>query len=1511
MMLRTTLASLALITTLPAATQTFQAFEGDGFDDWKVEGPAFGLAPVAEKTEEMKAPFTAYSDDRLAASTHGGDAAKGSLTSPEFTITEPYITFLIAGGDYAGKTAAQLVIDGEVVKESLGKRKVRCATAVWDVTEFKGKKAQIRLLDDEAGEFGFIAVDQIIFTDYPNQKFPPTTRAGKPLVQGLTGTGVLAGANIPVDSTLKIEATHEDQKITSPTAITFDEQGRIYVAETHRFRAGVEDDRGFLFWYLDDLAAKTTKDRSALYEKWKAKVTPEYLTAKSEVIRRLADTDGDGKIDESKVFAEGFNNALDGTAAGVFYYEGSLYFACIPKIWTLRDTNGDGVADERKVVEEGFGVRVSLSGHDLNGFTLGPDGRIWGTVGDRGLSMVTKEGVKYDFPNQGAAFRFEPDGSSFELYHTGLRNPKEISFDAMGNAFSVDNNSDQGDEARVVYIVEGGDSGWEMEHQAMHSFHRQIGLDQRPPSRWMDEKMWETENPVQPAYLLPPTAYLSSGPSGLTYHPGAGFLESEQNRFLICDYRGGAANSGIWSFEMKPKGAGMEMSDARQFAWGIAATDVEYSWDGRIFISDFVTGWKSHEAGRLLSLDAGGKTWRAEEAASAAKMIREGFEHRSSGELANLLKHPDARVRLRAQVALTRKPDALQRFSDATASSNLLVRVHSIWGLGILSRRGSSPLPVAGFGDVPTVKVRTDAEQKLISLLSDKDPEIRAQVLRTLADTEKSTATIQLGPLLADTSPRVRFFAAILAGKRKAIGFYGSICDLLRENNNRDVYLRHAGVFALQHMAPDSRTISALASDESAAVRLAAVIALRRLNSPDLSKFLRDSDPKVMDEAIRAICDTNLVSQRPAVAAILDNLGTRSWSPFMLRRLIHNSYRVGTAEDAARLLQFAANAQNPQKERKEALRLISIWSDPPPADQLTGHFSPLPKRDPELIRPVLAAALPDLLRQDGFVLTSALGLIGQYHVDIAGLDESTLRTLTRNTALPPDARANALGLFVERKPQDLSTVLAELAADPSDEVALSALSNLAKLSPNAAVAPLEKAIDSKKTTRVQKSWKILATLPSETVDAIFVKSLEKLRETNGVAPHAIELIEGAKERSGATVASALASLEKSLAENKDPLAKWNMALEGGDWRNGEALFTSHPASECMRCHRAEEGHAAGGETAPNLYGVAKRSPDPRHFLESMVAPSAVIAPGFGTVLINFKNGAILSGNLIAETPDHLDVDAAGKSVRIQRSDVESVTPPVSPMPPMSDLLNTSELRDLVAWIATLATDNNRPKPAVTFEPLDPKTLDIPEKSAAAGAVDPAILKVGQQQYMICGACHGQAGEGTPIAPPLAGSEWVTGPAENLIRIQLRGLQGPIKVKGQEYNMPAGMAALAYQTDDQISAVLTYIRASFGNSAPAVTPAEVASFRSEVGKPPVTVADLKPPTAEAPPKEAPKPADPATPVAATTSQATPPPASPASNKYADLKPESGSGKWVAILIGLVAAACVVPVIRKKR
>ncbi|NQW99430.1 cytochrome c [bacterium] len=232
------------------------------------------------------------------------------------------------------------------------------------------------------------------------------------------------------------------------------------------------------------------------------------------------------------------------------------------------------------------------------------------------------------------------------------------------------------------------------------------------------------------------------------------------------------------------------------------------------------------------------------------------------------------------------------------------------------------------------------------------------------------------------------------------------------------------------------------------------------------------------------------------------------------------------------------------------------------------------------------------------------------------------------------------------------------------------------------------------------------------------------------------------------------------------------------------------------------------------------------------------------------------------------------------------------MPPMANLLKHEELRDLTAWLVSLDHGGDAPKPAAEPTPLDPATLDLPKKSATpvAAGIDPAFMKTGQQQFLVCGACHGQNGEGTAAAPPLAGSEWVTGPAENLIRIQLRGLQGPIRVKGQEYNMPGGMAALAYQNDEQIAAVLTYVRNSFGNSAPPIAAAAVAALRGEVGKPQISAADLVAPVPTAPP----------TPIAKS---ATP-------GKYDHLTPESALPKKLALAALLGSLGLFAWMARKK-
>jgi mono/diheme cytochrome c family protein len=125
-------------------------------------------------------------------------------------------------------------------------------------------------------------------------------------------------------------------------------------------------------------------------------------------------------------------------------------------------------------------------------------------------------------------------------------------------------------------------------------------------------------------------------------------------------------------------------------------------------------------------------------------------------------------------------------------------------------------------------------------------------------------------------------------------------------------------------------------------------------------------------------------------------------------------------------------------------------------------------------------------------------------------------------------------------------------------------------------------------------------------------------------------------------------------------------------------------------------------------------------------------------------------------------------------------------------------------------------------------------NAAAAKIDPIVL--GKRNYeQVCSTCHQLNGQGVAgIYPPLAGSEWVTGSADRVIRILLHGLKGPLTVEGKEYGqaaMPAfgQVAGSGYNwNDDRIAAVLTYIRQEWGNKAEPITSEQVTAVHTKEG-----------------------------------------------------------------------------------
>jgi putative membrane-bound dehydrogenase-like protein len=741
---------------------------------------------------------------------------------------------------------------------------------------------------------------------------PPTQHGESPRPQteaspsDATRTGTAAKIK-PIDGMAK-STVAVYPLIDDPVAFCIDEQGRFYFAESDRQERGIEDNRSSPFWLLDDLQSQSPSDRLKMYEKWASKRAGgmSYYTKYDDRVARLADIDGDGAPETRTVFAGPFNEPLDGTGAGVLALDGDIFYTNIPNLWRLRDVDGDGVAESRSKDSSGYGVRVALRGHDMHGLAVGYDGKIYWSIGDRGYDVVTSDGVRMHDPRSGAVFRMNPDGSELELFCTGLRNPQELAFDNYGNLFTGDNNSDGGDKARFVYLMEGGETGWSMDYQTLD------GANQRGP--WNQEGIWHLRpdlaphkvkdfSPLQPAWTLPPLDHVGSGPSGLAFYPGLGLPERYRDHFFLCDFLGGDSYSRILALSVEPVGAGFRVVDEHVFVENVLPTDVDFGYDGKMYITDWGGGWESGEKGELYAVwdPAAIKDPRI---AEVTTLFNEGFAGRDADQLASLLSHADRRVRQRAQFELaSRGRETTALLGDiAQHASDRFARIHAIWALG---QQAARRLLESGALESQTLRGGIDPTEAVLPLLDDRDAEIRSQAARMLGESRAVAAQSKLADLCGDDSARVRAFAALALGKLGARESQPSIISMLAENADRDVFLRHAGVQALAWIG-DRAKLGELAAEPVASLRLASLLAMRKLRDPRIAPFLDDPERSLRLEAARAINDIPMNDLRGRLAASAARFAPAAGSAVVeeeppsrhsFRREVWKLGRVGTVDD--------------------------------------------------------------------------------------------------------------------------------------------------------------------------------------------------------------------------------------------------------------------------------------------------------------------------------------------------------------------------------------------------------------------------------------------------------------------------------------------------------------------------------------------------------------------------------------------------------------------------------------
>jgi quinoprotein glucose dehydrogenase len=1085
-----------------------------------------------------------------------------------------------------------------------------------------------------------------------------------PKIQEASDEGLKAIKQFKLADGLNIDLWAAEPLLANPVAIATDEKGRWFVAETFRLHAGVSDIRAHMGWLEDELAS-TNLDSWLAILKGDPSVDFEKNAKNSERVQLVWDSKGSGKADSSKIFAEGFNEPLSGIGSGVLSRKGSVYFTNIPDLWLLKDTKQAGTADVKQSLARGFGVRTAFLGHDMHGLRIGPDGRLYFTIGDRGANATAIDGSRVTNTETGAVYRCNLDGSGLEIFAVGLRNPQELAFDKFGNLFTGDNNSDAGDPARWVYVMQNSDSGWRIGWQFLT----------KPEARgpWLSERLCYPAFRGQAAYHLPPIAVLGNGPSGLTYHPGTGLSPQWKDHFFLANFSGSPSNSGILSVTVIPKGAGFDMSPVEKPIWNILATDVEFGVDGALYLADWVNGWGMNGKGRIYKMSAtggGAESLLAE----TQKLIGEGMEKRNSNELMKLLAHEDMRVRQEAQFELASRRDTGVLEAVAAANPSQLARLHAIWGLGQVARQTSREGTV------------------LVGLLKDADLEVRAQAAKTLGDlktvSEKTSAS--LVALLADESARVRSFAAIALGNTKTRSAVPALLEALGANKEGDAALRHALSAGLAGCALPE-TLIAAQSNPSVSVRLGAVVALRRLKHEGLAKFLEDAETLVVAEAARAIHDESVDAAMPALAALIAKApaiaafaeGTKEQPgprDAILRRVVNANYRVGQASSAEALARLASAAVVPVNFRIQALQQLGVWENPPRLDRVMGLHRPLPKRESTVavaaLRPVLSALLSDTTAPSALRL-EVLNLVEKFVFKGTALD---LAAVVSNEKEDAAVRAKALVAMAARADEALVSSVNFAATANAEALRKEATRLRVELHlPGGGVEALAKVLEIGTTGEKQNILTTFGTMADPAAAAVLEQYLDRLLAGKLPTELHLEVMEAAAKRSEEGVKARLAKVQASYSPT-EPLAAYRFALAGGNAADGRKVFMEKAEASCIRCHKVNND---GAEVGPVLTGVGKRQTR-EYLLESIVDPNAKIAAGFETVIVTLQDGSLHAGILKGESETELSLmQPTGVLEKLSKAQIKSRERGPSGMPALAAILSKKDVRDLVEYLASL------------------------------------------------------------------------------------------------------------------------------------------------------------------------------------------------------------------------------------
>lgn len=491
-----------------------------------------------------------------------------------------------------------------------------------------------------------------------------------------------------------------EPEVINPVAMSWDERGRLWVVELYEYPLG---------------APKGAKgrDRVKIYE----------------------DTDGDGRADKVKVFADGLN-----LATGVLLGYGGVFVGQAPHLLFFEDTNGDDAADKQTIVKTGFGLEDR---HELlNSFTWGPDGQLYMTHG-----VFTYSSVKNpDDPDDdgvtmtAAVARYHPRTKKFEVVSEGTSNPWGVDFDRAGNAFVSACVIDH-----LFHMAPGG------------LYVRQAG------------------NPPHPfAYELLPS--IVDHKHFRAAYAGVQVYEADQYpaEYRGAIFMGNIHDSSIHQDKLTPNGSSFKASFTQDFVrandgW-FRPVSTQIGPDGALWIMDWYDKYPCYQNANAdpEGVDRErGRIWRVvytgNEKGKAVRPAPEGLDlgKLKSLELVKTLEHPNVWHRRMAQRILSERRDSGARAALvelARSGAKLEARLFALWTLhsaelldevALNTAANDQEAPVRAWAARLTGERRSVSEaagERLFQLAGDQDPSVRLAVATALRQYTSGSLTVNTPP---------------------------------------------------------------------------------------------------------------------------------------------------------------------------------------------------------------------------------------------------------------------------------------------------------------------------------------------------------------------------------------------------------------------------------------------------------------------------------------------------------------------------------------------------------------------------------------------------------------------------------------------------------------------------------------------------------------------------------------------------------------------------------------------